>query len=106
MERLESAHSAVLEQLELEAPSGRPEVFFVPGRSEMRRLLGTGPGGMADIASNSLYLTHAPGAEPPLLHELGHLYSWRGRGAPATYWLSEGVAVWAARDCAGHPLHV
>lgn len=45
------------------------------------------------------------GVNPPLRHELGHLYSWRSWGPPAGYWLSEGVAVYAAGDCKGEDLH-
>ncbi len=103
----EQARFVVLTRLQEANYQGeRPELFFVGSREDIAALTGRPAGGHTEPAANAILLGHSEEANPPLRHELAHLYSWRTWGEPYAPWVSEGVAVFAAGGCAGEDLHV
>ena len=84
----------------------RPHLFFLEGREDFHALVGQPAGGWTEAGANTLLLGASDSVSPPFRHELAHLYSHRRWGPPYGDWVSEGVAVFATRGCAGAPLHV
>lgn len=103
--KTEAARQVVMERLQVVKQETAPRLLFLEHRETMQRFTGIAAGGRAVVEENGVFYVMNPERNPPLRHELGHLYSWRSWGAPAGYWLSEGVAVYAAGDCAGRELH-
>lgn len=104
-ERAEAARQPVMERLQVVKQEKAPTLIFLESREQMEKFTGLASGGYAVIKENGIFLGTNDSIPPPIQHELGHLYSWRSWGDPAGYWLSEGVAVYAAGDCAGEDIH-
>lgn len=104
---VEQARVRVLQQLgeTVGSEGARAHVFLVRDRDDIRELVGQAAGGWTDPDANAVVVAVNDSVPPPLRHELGHLYSHRLWGPPHATWLSEGVAVYAAVQCAGIPLH-
>ena len=81
------------------------DLFFVENGDEMRALVGQRAGGWTYPAANAVVTVVQESDGPALRHEFAHLYSHRLWGAPASRWLSEGVAMYAVGHCAGLRLH-
>ena len=101
----ETARQQVMERLQVVKQEAAPSLLFLESREEMQEFTGIAAGGRTVVEENGAFFTMNEAVNPPLRHELGHLYSWRSWGPPAGYWLSEGVAVYAAGDCKGEELH-
>lgn len=104
--RTEESKNQVLEILQGVKPEEKPVIFFLETRDQMNQLVGHPAGGWTETRQNTVFVVENDEEPAPLRHELGHLYSWRTWGKPMGYWLSEGVAVYAAGDCSGHSLHI
>ena len=103
--KAEAARQLVMERLQVVKQEEPPILLFLESREEMEKLAGIAASGRAVVEENGIFFIADGSGNPPLQHELGHLYSWRSWGNPDSYWLSEGVAVYAAGDCAGEDLH-
>ncbi|MDX1752921.1 MAG: hypothetical protein R3259_07025 [Salinimicrobium sediminis] len=101
----ETARQQVMERLQVVKQEAAPSLLFLESREEMQEFTGIAAGGRTVVEENGAFFTMNDAVNPPLRHELGHLYSWRSWGPPAGYWLSEGVAVYAAGDCKSEELH-
>lgn len=104
-EKSETARQLVMERLQVVKQEKSPKLLFLESPEAMQELSGIAAGGRAIVGENGIFFLYREAGNPPLQHEMGHLYSWRSWGEPAAYWLSEGVAVYAAGDCAGEDLH-
>lgn len=103
--KAEKAKRFVMEQLQVVKQEEPAKFVFLESREQMKELAGIAAGGMAMVKENGIFYVLNEFSNAPFQHELGHLYSWRSWGNPAGYWLSEGVAVYAAGYCAGEDLH-
>lgn len=103
--KAEAARQSVMERLQVVKQEEAPTLIFLRSREQMEKFTGLGAGGYSVVEENGIFLVTNDSVSPPFHHELGHLYSWRSWGDPAGYWLSEGLAVYAAGDCAGEELH-
>lgn len=83
----------------------RLEVYFLKDREALASYTGYLANGYTDTQKGIIYLVDKGGAQLPLRHELMHALSWRLWGRPSSYWLSEGLAVFAAGHCASYNLH-
>ena len=104
-ERAEEAREKVLNLLEELEIDEKPALFYLDTRDQMRELVGHPAGGWTETRQNTVFVVQNKEVSAPLKHELGHLYSWRTWGKPMGYWLSEGLAVYAAGNCSGLSLH-
>lgn len=103
--RAEASRQPVMERLQVVKQEGPPTLIFLESLEQMEKFTGLAARGRAVVEENGIFLVANDSDNPPLYHELGHLYSWRSWGEPADYWLSEGVAVYASGDCAGEDLY-
>jgi hypothetical protein len=103
--KAETARQSVMEQLQVVKQEEAPTLVFLESREQMEEYTGLSSGGYTVVKENGIFVVANETENPPFRHELGHLYSWRSWGEPESYWLSEGVAVYAAGDCAGEDLH-
>lgn len=83
----------------------RLEVYFLKDREALASYTGYPANGYTDTQKGIIYLVDKGGSRLPLRHELMHALSWRLWGTPSSYWLSEGIAVFAAGQCRGYSLH-
>jgi hypothetical protein len=80
-------------------------LFLLADREDFKPIVGQRAGGWTEPAANAILAVAGEAEPPPLRHEFAHLLSHRRWGRPRTYWLSEGVAVFAVGHCAGKSLH-
>ena len=98
---VERAIAADLAWLNEPASGRRLNLFFVGTPKELALLVGSGVGNFSATGEGTAFMI-ADTLAPPIRHEIMHLLSWRFWGAPASTWLSEGVATLAAGGCGGH----
>ncbi|MHA6278634.1 hypothetical protein ACXYMT_00495 [Salinimicrobium sp. CAU 1759] len=103
--KTETARQLVMERLQVVKQEKPPRLIFLENSDQVSGLFGMASGGRAVVEENGIFYLKNEDIDPPLQHELGHLYSWRSWGDPAASWLSEGVAVYTGGDCAGEDLH-
>lgn len=83
----------------------RLQVYFLKDRETLATYTGYPANGYTDTHKGIIYLVNKAGTPLPLRHELMHALSWRHWGVPSSYWLSEGIAVFAVAQCGGYNLH-
>lgn len=105
VKKAEAARRLVMERLQEVKQEDPPALVFLDSRAQLKKFGKIAAGGRAVVEENGIFYVLNDSTEAPLQHELGHLFSWRSWGDPAGYWLSEGVAVYAAGNCAGEELH-
>ncbi len=82
------------------------DVFYLDSRAELEALVGMRATGFSDRANRTVLLVANNGWRPFERHEIMHVLSYQLWGPPADPpdWISEGLAVFADGDCAGHPI--
>lgn len=101
----EAARQLVMERMQVVKQEAPALLLFLESEEEMESITGFALEGKAVVKENGILYVFKRSGHLSLQHEMGHLYSRRSWGPPAAFWLSEGVAVYAAGDCAGDDLH-
>ena len=81
------------------------EVYFLKDRETLTSYTGFPAKGYTDTEKGIIYFVDKEPFHLAFRHELMHALSWRLWGNPKGFWLSEGIAVFASRNCAGYDLH-
>lgn len=81
------------------------EMYFLKDRETLTSYTGFPANAYTDTKKGILYFVDKSPFQLAYRHEIMHALSWRLWGAPKGYWLSEGLAVFASRNCAGYDLH-
>ncbi|NJW53080.1 hypothetical protein [Salinimicrobium oceani] len=101
----EAARLQVMEQLQVVKQEESAVLIFTTSPEEMLQFSGVRTSGRAVIDENGIFFLAETFSAPAFKKELGRLYSWRSWGKPSNFWFDEGMAVYAAGDCAGEDLH-
>jgi hypothetical protein len=81
------------------------EVYFLKDRETLTSYTGFPAKGYTNTNKGIIYFVDKDPFHLAFRHELMHALTWRLWGPPKGYWLSEGIAVFASRKCAGYGLH-
>jgi len=81
------------------------EVYFLKDRETLTSYTGFPANGYTNTEKGIIYFVDKELFHLALRHESMHALSWRLWGIPKGLWLSEGIAVFASRNCAGYDLH-
>lgn len=102
--QLEQIQSELLRLLNEGTPR-RLQVYFLKDRETLTSYTGFPANGYTDTEKGVLYFVDKAPFHLAFRHEMMHALSWRLWGRPQGYWLSEGIAVFAAGNCGGYSLH-
>ena len=80
-------------------------VYFLKDRETLTSYTGFPANGYTDTNKGIIYFVDKDPFHLPLRHETMHALSWRLWGTPNSYWLSEGLAVYASGGCGTYNLH-
>lgn len=81
------------------------ELYFLKDRETLTSYTGFPANGYTNTEKGIIYFVDKDPFHLAYRHELMHALSWRLWGTPKGFWLSEGIAVFASRNCAGYDLH-
>lgn len=102
-EKMEAIQTELLQILQGRAMNLR--VFFLKDRETLTSYTGFPANGYTDTEKGIIYFVDKDPFHLALRHELMHALSWKLWGPAKTYWISEGLAVFASRTCGGYSLH-
>lgn len=103
-ERLEDVQKELLVLLN-EQEEQNLDVYFLKDRETLTSYTGFPANGYTDTQKDIIYFVDKDPFHLALRHEMMHALSWRLWGNPKEYWISEGVAVYAAGKCGENSLH-
>jgi hypothetical protein len=90
--------------LDVQAPPGPIDVFFLESRDQMARVIGGSATGFAQPSARAVFLVTNPDWRAFERHEIAHVVAGQawGPAAPGMDWLVEGLAQAADGRCGGH----
>lgn len=103
-EQLEGIQQEILTMLN-ETEKQQLVVYFLKDRQTLASYTGYPAKGYTDTENGVIYFVDRDPFHLALRHETMHALSWRLWGPPSSYWLSEGLAVYAAGSCGNYNLH-
>lgn len=80
-------------------------IYFLKDRQTLSAYTGFPANGYTNTGQGIIYFVDKDPFHLALRHETMHALSWRLWGPPSSYWLSEGLAVYASGKCGNYPLH-
>ncbi len=103
-EKMEVIQQELLAMLN-ETERQRLLVYFLKDRETLASYTGFPAKGYTDTKNGIIYFVDRDPFHVALRHETMHALSWRLWGPPNSYWLSEGLAVYASGTCGNYHLH-
>lgn len=88
-----------------ETEKQRLVIFLLKDKQTLTSYTGFPANGYTDTQKGIIYFVDKEPFHLALRHETMHALSWRLWGVPNTYWLSEGLAVYASGNCGNYHLH-
>ena len=81
------------------------DIFLLKDRETLTSYTGFPANGYTNTQKGIVYFVDQDPFHLALQHEIMHTLSWRRWRTPKGYWISEGLAVFAAGNCGGYNLH-